>query len=172
MFSHACVRLPGRQSQLAPKLLLIPSRAGRNLTSFARMLKRGQSRNTGLWCSTAIIISKLTTLIGTMHLKLLACTAWCVTFRFFCATTHISAKGWHEKAAKLGFDSVYPDRASHPSHRQTRYGLFFHSLALIQCLRSEPLTIQQRDRYLRQVDLNQAYLRKCVMFTCAKCGSY
>ncbi|KAF7324347.1 Histidine kinase [Mycena venus] len=43
--------------------------------------------------------------------------------------------GFHSEAATLGFD-LYATRDKHPNHRHVRYGLFFHSLALIGSLRA------------------------------------
>ena len=48
------------------------------------------------------------------------------------------------------------------SHRHVRFGLFFHSLALIQCLWSDSIPKDQRSRYLHQVQLNQEYLRRWI----------
>lgn len=50
------------------------------------------------------------------------------------------------------------------SHRHNRYALFFHSLALIDCLRKDDLEEVRRDRYMKQVDINQHYIRKCVNY--------
>jgi hypothetical protein len=47
------------------------------------------------------------------------------------------------------------------SHRHVRFGLFFHSLALIQCLWN-PIPNDQRKRYLSQVQLNQEYIRRWI----------
>lgn len=43
------------------------------------------------------------------------------------------------------------------SHRHSRFALFFHSLALIACVRND--RGPQTERYLNQVSLNQAFLR-------------
>ncbi|KAI8983351.1 histidine kinase [Trametes punicea] len=67
--------------------------------------------------------------------------------------------GYMEEAAKLGF-YVYETRDSNPNHRHTRYSLFFHSLALIQCLRKGNLPPEERTRYFKQVETNQSYIRK------------
>src|SRR5258708_6074765 len=48
------------------------------------------------------------------------------------------------------------------SHRHVRLGLFFHSLALIQCLWNDSIPKDQRNRYLHQVQLNQEYLRRWI----------
>lgn len=45
------------------------------------------------------------------------------------------------------------------SHRHVRYGLFFHSLAMIQCLRHGSMPDMQQMRYINQLELNQHYLR-------------
>jgi hypothetical protein len=49
-----------------------------------------------------------------------------------------------------------------PSHRHVRFGLFFHSLALVQCLWSGSIPNDQRNRYLHQVRLNQDYIRRWI----------
>ncbi|KAK7694195.1 hypothetical protein QCA50_001375 [Cerrena zonata] len=67
--------------------------------------------------------------------------------------------GFIEKAAELGF-AVYATRDKHPNHRHVRYGLFFHCLALIDCIRKGHLTDVARNRYLSQIDANQIYIRK------------
>ncbi|KAH7929368.1 dual-domain HisK/Mak2 protein kinase [Leucogyrophana mollusca] len=67
--------------------------------------------------------------------------------------------GFVEAAAELGF-SVYDGRLCHPNHRHSRYAAFFHSLALIASLRTGNLSSEDRSRYLKQVDLNQAFVRK------------
>ncbi|KAI0761686.1 histidine kinase [Trametes elegans] len=67
--------------------------------------------------------------------------------------------GFVDEAAKLGFH-VYETRDSNPNHRHTRYALFFHSLALIQCLRKGGLSQEERSRYFKQVETNQSYIRK------------
>lgn len=46
------------------------------------------------------------------------------------------------------------------SHRHTRYGLFFHSLALIACIRNNELPHDTYVRYMKQVEANQTYIRK------------
>ncbi|KZT42789.1 hypothetical protein SISSUDRAFT_979545 [Sistotremastrum suecicum HHB10207 ss-3] len=68
--------------------------------------------------------------------------------------------GWFEAAAELGF-RLYENRLCHPNHRHVRYGLFFHSLALIQTLRDHGHTMSdpEKQKYLHQVSLNQHYLR-------------
>ncbi|PCH33241.1 hypothetical protein WOLCODRAFT_21861 [Wolfiporia cocos MD-104 SS10] len=67
--------------------------------------------------------------------------------------------GFSKEAASLGF-TIYNTRDKHPNHRHTRYALFFHCLAMIQCLRQNDISSEIRNRYLRQIDLNQAYVRK------------
>ncbi|KAH8992121.1 hypothetical protein EDB92DRAFT_1945661 [Lactarius akahatsu] len=67
--------------------------------------------------------------------------------------------GYVQEAAELGF-SIYDTRDRHPNHRHTRYALFFHSLAMIDCIREEYVAEDQRDRYLEQVAANQAYIRR------------
>lgn len=48
------------------------------------------------------------------------------------------------------------------SHRHTRYALFFHSLALIACIREEIVTEDECKQYLQQVAVNQTYIRRYV----------
>ncbi|KAF8272384.1 histidine kinase [Lactarius quietus] len=67
--------------------------------------------------------------------------------------------GYVQEAAELGF-SIYDTRDRHPNHRHTRYALFFHSLAMIDCIRDEYVAEDQRYRYLEQVAANQAYIRR------------
>ncbi|KAI0367509.1 histidine kinase [Pilatotrama ljubarskyi] len=67
--------------------------------------------------------------------------------------------GYTDEAAQLGF-YVYETRDCNPNHRHTRYSLFFHSLALIQCLRKGNLASEERTRYFKQVEANQSYIRK------------
>ncbi|KAG8780548.1 hypothetical protein FRC15_009490 [Serendipita sp. 397] len=69
--------------------------------------------------------------------------------------------GFYTRAAELGFD-VYATRSSHPSHRHIRYGLFFHSLAMIQCIRHGDISATQREQYLQQIDINQQYIKAWV----------
>ncbi|KZT06226.1 histidine kinase [Laetiporus sulphureus 93-53] len=67
--------------------------------------------------------------------------------------------GFPREAAILGF-SIYQTRGNHPNHRHTRYALFFHTLAMIQCIRKGDIGLEDRKRYMRQIELNQAYVRK------------
>ncbi|RDB29051.1 Peroxide stress-activated histidine kinase mak2 [Hypsizygus marmoreus] len=67
--------------------------------------------------------------------------------------------GYIEEAAALGF-SVYESRDGHPNHRHVRYALFFHSLAMIACLRRKKITPECRSSYLSQIKQNQAYVKK------------
>ncbi|EPS99596.1 hypothetical protein FOMPIDRAFT_1147208 [Fomitopsis schrenkii] len=67
--------------------------------------------------------------------------------------------GFAIEAAALGF-WVYDTRDKHPNHRHTRYSLFFHTLAMIQCIRAGDLDQETRSKYLKQIDLNQSYIRK------------
>ncbi|KAG6919550.1 hypothetical protein DXG01_004213 [Tephrocybe rancida] len=71
---------------------------------------------------------------------------------FFC-TGHIN------EAAELGF-SVFAYRQGHPNHRHIRYSLFFHSLAMIACIRKGRLAEDTRTRYLSQIRENQGYIRR------------
>ncbi|OBZ79765.1 Peroxide stress-activated histidine kinase mak2 [Grifola frondosa] len=67
--------------------------------------------------------------------------------------------GYVEEAAALGF-YVYETRDRNPNYRHTRYALFFHSLAMINCLRKGGLSKELRNRYLKQIEINQSYIRK------------
>jgi len=85
--------------------------------------------------------------------------------------------GYIQEAAELGF-SIYNTRDRHPksvslllhvqypilydSHRHTRYALFFHSLALVACIREEKITEDECRQYLEQVAANQTYIRRYV----------
>ncbi|KIK70394.1 hypothetical protein GYMLUDRAFT_89430 [Collybiopsis luxurians FD-317 M1] len=74
--------------------------------------------------------------------------------------------GFVEEAAELGF-KVYATLDRHPNHRHIRFALFFHSLALIQCLKQGSvkqgnITSDIRGRYLKQVDANQELIKKWV----------
>jgi hypothetical protein len=52
---------------------------------------------------------------------------------------------------------------SRNSHRHTRFALFFHSLAMIACIREEYINEGDRQRYLEQIAANQIYIRRYVM---------
>ncbi|KAI0090021.1 histidine kinase [Irpex rosettiformis] len=67
--------------------------------------------------------------------------------------------GFSAEAAQLGF-YVYNTRDKHPNHRHIRYALFFHSLALIDCIRNEQLSQDTYERYMDQIEANQSYIRK------------
>ncbi|KAJ7480148.1 hypothetical protein B0H11DRAFT_2026757 [Mycena galericulata] len=67
--------------------------------------------------------------------------------------------GYTIEAATLGF-TLYKTRDLHPNHRHVRYGLFFHSLSLISCLRAGNVSDDIRRRYLDQVNLNQRYISR------------
>ncbi|KAI9509850.1 hypothetical protein F5148DRAFT_1275037 [Russula earlei] len=67
--------------------------------------------------------------------------------------------GYVQEAAFLGF-SIYDTRDRHPNHRHTRYALFFHSLAMIACIREEYVTEDESGRYLEQIAANQTYIRR------------
>ncbi|KAF9454975.1 dual-domain HisK/Mak2 protein kinase [Macrolepiota fuliginosa MF-IS2] len=73
---------------------------------------------------------------------------------FFCV-------GHIEEAASLGF-SIYQTRDIHPNHRHTRYALFFHSLALIACIR-RGISREHRSQYLKQIEANQKFLKRLAM---------
>ncbi|PBL00451.1 histidine kinase [Armillaria gallica] len=67
--------------------------------------------------------------------------------------------GFFDEAAELGF-SLYDTRDRHPNHRHVRYGLFFHSLAMISSMRKRNVTEETRSRYLKQIELNQRFIKK------------
>ncbi|KAJ7693555.1 dual-domain HisK/Mak2 protein kinase [Mycena rosella] len=67
--------------------------------------------------------------------------------------------GHISEAATLGFD-IFETRDIHPNHRHVRYGLFFHSLALIGCLRTGTVSNDLHRRYLDQISLNQRYISR------------
>ncbi|KAH8120504.1 dual-domain HisK/Mak2 protein kinase [Phellopilus nigrolimitatus] len=67
--------------------------------------------------------------------------------------------GYFEESAELGF-SVYESRHYHPNHRHVRFALCYHSLAMISCIRGEVLSDDQKSRFMTQINLNQALLRK------------
>ncbi|KAJ3761553.1 dual-domain HisK/Mak2 protein kinase [Lentinula raphanica] len=69
--------------------------------------------------------------------------------------------GFVEEAAELGF-YVYKTRDRHPNHRHIRYGLFFHSLSLIACLKQGGASKEKQTRYLNQVNANQELIKKWV----------
>ncbi|KAL0581381.1 Chk1 protein kinase [Marasmius crinis-equi] len=69
--------------------------------------------------------------------------------------------GHIKEAATLGFQ-VYETRDKHPNHRHVRYGLFFHSLAMIACIRQGAVGTVDRDSYLKQVRVNQEFIKKWV----------
>ncbi|KAJ3802608.1 hypothetical protein GGU11DRAFT_813370 [Lentinula aff. detonsa] len=69
--------------------------------------------------------------------------------------------GFVEDAAELGF-YVYKTRNRHPNHRHIRYGLFFHSLSLIACLKQGHAPKEKQSRYLDQVNANQELIKKWV----------
>ncbi|KAG7090785.1 hypothetical protein E1B28_009870 [Marasmius oreades] len=74
--------------------------------------------------------------------------------------------GWYclghiKEAAALGFQ-VYETRDKHPNHRHIRYGLFFHSLAMIDCIRRGIVSETDRELYLKQVNINQEFIKKWV----------
>lgn len=84
--------------------------------------------------------------------------------------------GYAEEAAERGFfvyetKNVHPKYVlptaieyatylTYPSHRHTRYILFFHCLALIDCVRKGRLTPETWRRYMDQVEKNTAYIKK------------
>ncbi|KZP00739.1 histidine kinase [Calocera viscosa TUFC12733] len=69
--------------------------------------------------------------------------------------------GYWRHAAELGFQ-IYESRNWHPNYRHVRFGLTFHSLAMIQCLRDPRLSDSDRIRYSDQIECNQEYVRKWV----------
>lgn len=79
--------------------------------------------------------------------------------------------GFVEEAASLGF-SIYNTRNGHPNHRHVRYALFFHSLAMIACIRKGGLPDTQSSAYLAQVNVNQAYIRKWLSSSPVNCAAW
>lgn len=67
--------------------------------------------------------------------------------------------GYFSEAAEFGF-SVLESARRHPNHRHIRFSLCYHSLAMINCIRENHLSDIQQEQYLRQIDLNQAFIRK------------
>ncbi|KIJ68769.1 hypothetical protein HYDPIDRAFT_37202 [Hydnomerulius pinastri MD-312] len=79
--------------------------------------------------------------------------------------------GFFDVAAELGF-MVFETRSCHPNHRHSRFAAFFHSLALITCVRRGDLTPDQRLRYLDQVTQNQAFIRKWISSSPVNTGAW
>ncbi|KAI6153278.1 STKc type histidine kinase [Pisolithus tinctorius] len=79
--------------------------------------------------------------------------------------------GFVDAAAELGF-MVYDARGCHPNHRHARYSTFFHSLALIACLRRGDLDSKTRSRYVDQIIKNQAYIRRWLASTPVNTGTW
>ncbi|KAI6159530.1 STKc type histidine kinase [Pisolithus thermaeus] len=79
--------------------------------------------------------------------------------------------GFFDAAAELGF-MVYDVRGCHPNHRHARYSAFFHSLALIACLRRGDLDSETRTRYIDQVTKNQAYIRRWLSSSPVNTGTW
>ncbi|KAF9258589.1 dual-domain HisK/Mak2 protein kinase [Marasmius fiardii PR-910] len=84
--------------------------------------------------------------------------------------------GWYclghiKEAAALGFQ-VYETRDKHPNHRHIRYGLFFHSLAMIACIRQRIVSASDRELYLHQVNLNQEFIKKWVSSSPINTGTW
>ncbi|KZT56029.1 hypothetical protein CALCODRAFT_550887 [Calocera cornea HHB12733] len=69
--------------------------------------------------------------------------------------------GYWWDAAELGFQ-IYESRNWHPNYRHVRFGLTFHSLAMIQCLRDPRLSERDRIRYSDQIELNQEFVKRWV----------
>ncbi|KAF7784549.1 hypothetical protein Agabi119p4_714 [Agaricus bisporus var. burnettii] len=66
--------------------------------------------------------------------------------------------GHVDEAVSLGF-AVFNTREAHPGHRHTRYGIFFHSLAMVACLRRR-VPGDLREKYIKQIESNQKFLRR------------
>ncbi|KAH7104691.1 hypothetical protein BKA62DRAFT_693063 [Auriculariales sp. MPI-PUGE-AT-0066] len=79
---------------------------------------------------------------------------WYACFKIAC----LYCLGQFEAAVELGYD-VYANRKLLANHRTTRYALFWHSLALVQVARHIRTTERQKQVYLEQIDLNQAFIR-------------
>ncbi|KAK2461712.1 hypothetical protein APHAL10511_006175 [Amanita phalloides] len=67
--------------------------------------------------------------------------------------------GCIDEAAELGFQ-VYETRNDYPNHRHVRYALFFHSLAMMACIRKGDTSDSRRNVFLAQINKNQAYIKK------------
>lgn len=67
----------------------------------------------------------------------------------------------HPKSVMFSYLDASPN-AAFCSHRHVRYALFFHSLAMIACLRKGNITDDVRSTYMKQIDTNQGYIRKQV----------
>ncbi|KAI5123720.1 hypothetical protein M0805_000314 [Coniferiporia weirii] len=67
--------------------------------------------------------------------------------------------GFCADAAELGFD-VFESKQYHPNHRHVRFALCYHSLAMINCIRGHALSEGQEKRYMKQINLNQAFIKR------------
>ncbi|VDC01932.1 unnamed protein product [Peniophora sp. CBMAI 1063] len=67
--------------------------------------------------------------------------------------------GYISEAVELGF-TVYEMRKALPNHRSSRFALFFHCLALVECIREGAMSEGVKKRYLDQAHKNMSYLRK------------
>ena len=103
--------------------------------------------------------------------------------KFFCwhdvlKVAALYCLGFYEEAVRLG-RSVYDSVHFHPkyvrltsfscsdscpphSHRHNRFALTYHSLAMVQLMRSTDLSEEKRSQYMHQIKLNQDYVKKCV----------
>ncbi|KAL7411025.1 hypothetical protein BDY24DRAFT_371574 [Mrakia frigida] len=66
--------------------------------------------------------------------------------------------GWYEAAADLGFDT-WKTKFWNPNHYHARLGVYYHSLALLRCLR-EGRPPGTATKYREQISLNQAFLSR------------
>lgn len=65
----------------------------------------------------------------------------------------------HHEAAQLGF-KILDTAIHHPGHRHIGIAIFYHTIALIACLRDEQLDDATRNTYLGQVDQNREMLQE------------
>lgn len=79
--------------------------------------------------------------------------------------------GFIDAAVELGF-TLYEVRLYHPNHRHVRYGLFFHSLALVDCVRRGNLDEKTRLLYVTQVVKNQTFTRRWLSSSPVNTGTW
>ncbi|KAL4069355.1 STKc type histidine kinase, partial [Scleroderma citrinum] len=79
--------------------------------------------------------------------------------------------GLIDAAAELGF-MVFDARECHPNHRHVRYCAFFHSLALVACIRRGDLDEKTRLSYVNQVIKNQTFTRRWLSSSPVNTGAW
>ncbi|CED84388.1 histidine kinase [Phaffia rhodozyma] len=77
---------------------------------------------------------------------------WTASFK----TLALYSLGWHAAAAETGF-LCWKDRDWNPNHYHVRAGLHYHSLAMIECLRTS-LPPATEKRYRDQIAENQRFI--------------